>query len=166
MIARPCARCGEPIAAGSYCVGCTPTSDRTNTTHVAYRNDARWKNLSRRLRHAAPFCEFCGSRRDLCVDHIVPVAVVPELTYAEENLRVLCRSCNGRRGNQWSVEEAHQVLARLDDTMRRRPSRRSRQRAGALRSMLRTRGVGADQPPVRSGGRRGADYTPRPGGRR
>lgn len=122
--------------------------------------------MSRRLRRAAPFCEQCASRSDLCVDHVVPVSVVPELAYAEENCRVLCRSCNGRRGNRWTEAEALAVLARLEDTARRRPSRQARQRAEALRSALGTRGGGADRPTLRSDGSRGADYTPRPEGRR
>lgn len=163
MTARPCARCGEVIAAGTYCDEHKPTDQRTGRTHIAWRNDARWKNLSRRLRHAAPFCEDCGSRRDLTVDHIVPVSTVPELAYAEENCRVLCRSDNGRRGNRYTEDEALQVLARLEATARRRPSRQVRQRVEALRSALGTRGVGADQPTLRPSRRPSLRYTP--GGR-
>lgn len=41
-------------------------------------------------------CEMCGSRADLTVDHIIPVAEGggPDLA----NLQCLCRSCNSRKG--------------------------------------------------------------------
>lgn len=41
-------------------------------------------------------CRHCGSADDLCMDHIVPESLGGETTV--ENLQVLCRSCNSRKG--------------------------------------------------------------------
>ena len=45
-------------------------------------------------------CTSCGSESNLCIDHVIPVCTVAEskLDYrilnTEENLTILCRSCN------------------------------------------------------------------------
>jgi 5-methylcytosine-specific restriction endonuclease McrA len=41
-------------------------------------------------------CEDCGARDDLTIDHIVPVALGGRSDV--DNLQVLCRSCNSRKG--------------------------------------------------------------------
>jgi hypothetical protein len=41
-------------------------------------------------------CRLCSSRDDLTLDHIL--AISNGGTHAPENLRVLCRSCNSRKG--------------------------------------------------------------------
>lgn len=41
-------------------------------------------------------CRHCGSDNHLCLDHIVPLSLGGEDTV--ENLQVLCRSCNSRKG--------------------------------------------------------------------
>lgn len=99
MTARPCVDCGDVIATGTRCDECrtiaTPGKFR-DRTH-AHWNTARWKRLSKRLRRMQPWCSTCGSTNDLTVDHIVPIALRPDLTYTLSNLDVLCRSCNGRK---------------------------------------------------------------------
>ena len=40
-------------------------------------------------------CQYCGMRRYLAVDHIVPVSKGGETTH--ENLQTLCRRCNSRK---------------------------------------------------------------------
>lgn len=46
-------------------------------------------------------CLHCGAADDLTLDHIVPYSHGGPDTY--ENLRVLCRPCNSRRGNRIEV---------------------------------------------------------------
>jgi hypothetical protein len=61
----------------------------------------RTRYVSRATRHAvwqasAGRCTHCGSRHDLELDHVEPFALGGDSR--EENLRLLCRSCNLRRG--------------------------------------------------------------------
>ena len=131
MTARPCIRCGGVFATGSHCTDCRPKDNRTNREHVAWRNNAQWKDLSKRLRRTSPFCEWCGATEQLTVDHILPVSDYEELAYAVENCRVLCKACNGRRGHTFTLDEAEAVLKRLEATQRRQPTKispRTRQR--------------------------------------
>lgn len=112
MTARPCIACGEVISTGTYCTECKPAETGRDRTS-AHWNNARWKNLSKRLRAAQPFCDICAGTAHLQVDHLLPVVDFPELTYQTANLRVLCRTCNGRRGASYTVAEAELVLSRL-----------------------------------------------------
>lgn len=49
-------------------------------------------------------CAECGQRirksSDITVDHIKPRSKYPELSLEMENLRVLCRSCNSKKGDR------------------------------------------------------------------
>lgn len=155
MTLKPCIGCGTPTR-GSRCDDCKPKDTRTDRTHVAWRNDTRWKNLSKRLRKASPFCEWCGTDDQLSVDHILPDADYPQLAYAVENCRVLCKRCNGKRGNNFTDAEAQHVIDRLADTYRRRPTADGRARLDAARTAL-TRGDAPPRPPRRPAGKaRGA----------
>lgn len=127
MTLKPCIQCGEP-SDRSRCPEHRPKDTRTDRAHIAWRNDIRWKSLSKRLRRASPFCEACGTSADLTVDHVIPVADAPELAYAVENCRVMCRPCNGRRGDRVTLAEALDVLDRLRATLARRPSQGARER--------------------------------------
>lgn len=55
-------------------------------------------------------CFFCGNTDNLEIDHIIPVNQGGNSE--ENNLRVLCQSCNGRRnaGLRWSKEENGWVI--------------------------------------------------------
>lgn len=76
-------------------------------------NHYRWvpeeeKNTIKDLRSAAAYgqwrrqvmerdlrqCQFCGSKKSICADHIQPVAWRPDLVYDTENGRVLCQKCH------------------------------------------------------------------------
>jgi 5-methylcytosine-specific restriction endonuclease McrA len=60
---------------------------------------ASWQRLSRLARQRQPWCTFCGSTRDLVADHINPAARGRHaLTLAD--VQVLCRRCNGSKGNK------------------------------------------------------------------
>lgn len=94
MTLKPCLTCGEPSEA-TRCPDCRPKDTRPRD-RVTRTNNARWKNLSRRLRRLQPFCNHCGTADDLTVDHIIELEDGGE-PYALDNLQVLCRSCNTRK---------------------------------------------------------------------
>jgi len=58
----------------------------------------RWKALRQQaLRRDGFRCVKCGARGRLEVDHVKPVRTHPELSYALDNLQVLCGSCHSRK---------------------------------------------------------------------
>ncbi|WP_082994382.1 HNH endonuclease signature motif containing protein [Mycobacterium paragordonae] len=122
-VQRPCLGCGCLIASGSRCQECRPKRRPASGRKGRTATDWRWRNLSQRLRKLSPFCERCGSREDLTVDHVIPISdpVGAELVYDELNLRVLCRRCNAERGYRCTQAERRQVLQAI---RRRRPRSR------------------------------------------
>jgi len=55
---------------------------------------------ARMIKTFEPICSLChkdvyGS--DITLDHIMPASKYPELRLEPTNMRVLCRSCNGRK---------------------------------------------------------------------
>lgn len=71
----------------------TPTVSRPNIP--AYIRNAVFER-------DGSLCLFCGSTENLSLDHILPWSMGGPDTV--ENLRVLCRSCNSRRGNRMEVD--------------------------------------------------------------
>lgn len=53
----------------------------------------RWTRLRRRFLRAHPSCASCGKPGEH-VHHVIPRADNPELCYAWDNLRTLCRPCH------------------------------------------------------------------------
>lgn len=43
-------------------------------------------------------CQYCGSSKDLTIDHIIPLSRGGENTF--DNVTVACRRCNSRKGNK------------------------------------------------------------------
>ncbi len=58
------------------------------------RSDVRKKIFDR----DGKVCKHCGSTENLSMDHIIPVSKGGEDSL--ENLQVLCKSCNSRKGNR------------------------------------------------------------------
>lgn len=62
-------------------------------------------NLMRKqvIKEKGRICSECGKRitnsNDVTVDHIRPWSKYPHLALKKQNLRVLCRSCNARKGD-------------------------------------------------------------------
>lgn len=112
---KPCIVCGEPSATTRCVEHQLPTHSGTpNVEHPAYANGTRWKNLSRRLRRQQRFCDRCGSKQQLTVDHIVRFKDRPEWAYEEANLRILCKPCNSElSGVKASPEVEAQVAAKI-----------------------------------------------------
>ncbi|WP_078912724.1 HNH endonuclease [Streptomyces sp. NRRL S-646] len=75
-----------------------PRKYRSKNTRTAGRYDAQWQRLRAEAIRAQPYCSFCGSAEDLTGDHIIPLSKGG--TNEASNVRVLCRSCNSRRGNR------------------------------------------------------------------
>jgi ATP-dependent DNA helicase RecQ len=54
-------------------------------------------------------CDMCNESvegRDATVDHIVPAALTGEPVNTLSNLRLLCRSCNSKKGTKVSFRQA------------------------------------------------------------
>ncbi len=94
MSMKPCLVCGDV----SDATRCPEHRTKDERVRPAERRTARWARLSKRLRKAQPFCLTCGSRDDLTVDHVIPVTIRPDLAFEVDNLAVLCRRCNSRKG--------------------------------------------------------------------
>jgi len=105
MVARPCLVCRQPTSSGPRCREHAIDFDAPRRRAD---NDPRYISLRKRIRDKwfiehGPWCP--GYRRpghvsfDLQVDHIVPLARGGPLL-DERNLQVLCRSCNGTKGDR------------------------------------------------------------------
>lgn len=95
---RPCLTCGEPSDA-TRCTDCTQSTEHT-LTREQRGYDSRWRRLSRRARRLQPFCTDCGTTQDLTGDHSPEAWARHERGQAIrlQDIDVVCRSCNGRRG--------------------------------------------------------------------
>ncbi|BCP10439.1 hypothetical protein MINTM020_25370 [Mycobacterium paraintracellulare] len=113
MLSKPCLTCGEEAEPGrSRCRDCRPRRTRRRTRADRNRPSA-WDRLAKRLCTQSPFCERCSSTDRLEADHIVPVSEDPTLALEPLNCRVLCRTCNRRRGNRCTDAERQAVHAAI-----------------------------------------------------
>ena len=65
----------------------------------AYRPSVSQKVRQRVFRRDGGQCQVCGARRDLEIDHIIPLSRGGSNT--AKNLQVLCATCNRRKGNRY-----------------------------------------------------------------
>lgn len=162
MTLRLCTVCGEPCE-GSRCTGHRTPDTRTGRGVGHAGDDAVFRAISSRLRRASPFCQSCGARGDLTVDHIIPTSEAPELAREVLNMRVLCRSCNSRRGNRVSDAERQGVL----DAIAARHHRRSRSAVMGRPVVRLSSQVSGGMPPSEGatprGGRQNLCHSPRDG---
>ncbi|WP_374223780.1 HNH endonuclease [Streptomyces sp. ISL-11] len=92
--------------------GCTSATQRAGRC-ASHQRPHNWGNASARNRQRPSDatsrrsralardrfrCQFCGSRQELEVDHIVPVARGG--TWAPSNLRTLCRPCHRQKTHE------------------------------------------------------------------
>jgi 5-methylcytosine-specific restriction protein A len=92
---KPCLDCGVP-ASGSRCRRHQREYERRRGTPAERGYDETWRLNVRVAITAQPFCSSCRSTTDLTGDHIVPLSRGG--TNRADNIRVLCRSCNSRKG--------------------------------------------------------------------
>lgn len=95
---KPCEVCDE-LSEQSRCDEHRPKpKPKPKAKQAGY--DAAWKKLSARARKAQPFCLWCGSDRDLQLDH-TPAAwerKAQHLPIRLQDVRVLCGACNRAAG--------------------------------------------------------------------
>lgn len=101
----PCLSCGE-LCEGSRCPECSSAVARLadRSRRLPKRRgrgyDSQWQRLSARARELQPFCLDCGATHDLTADHL-PSAWYRKyrgLSVRLEDVEVVCRECNRRRG--------------------------------------------------------------------
>ncbi len=63
-------------------------------------NTNKWRDLRLVILRKYDRCLCCGSKNNLSVDHILPVSLYPQHAFSENNLQVLCTSCNSSKGNR------------------------------------------------------------------
>ena len=90
-----CTKCSQPVDPNLQCQACGQTHGRSRgreRQRLSGRNTAAWKRLAAAAKAAQPWCSICKATDDLTVDHLR----YPAVTLAD--VRVACRSCNGRDG--------------------------------------------------------------------
>lgn len=104
--ARPCLSCQKPQTNGPRCPACTQAraqqrdQRRGTRTERGYTND--WHRVAAQAIAEQPWCTNCGHSgspdNPLTGDHILPKSKGGQPV--RENVRVLCRRCNSRRGDR------------------------------------------------------------------
>ncbi|WP_369015737.1 HNH endonuclease [Streptomyces hintoniae] len=96
-----CTRHKKLYSLGTQCPQCgsRPRKHKSKNTRTPGAYDYQWQKVRAEAIAANPQCLFCGSDRDLTGDHIVPLKEGG--TSTRDNVRVLCRSCNTRRENDY-----------------------------------------------------------------
>jgi 5-methylcytosine-specific restriction endonuclease McrA len=62
------------------------------------RTSHKWKKLRLQVLAASDVCWLCSRPGADTVDHILPLALYPELAHDMSNLRPAHKSCNSRKG--------------------------------------------------------------------
>lgn len=66
--------------------------------HDRIKNDPRWKQARADCLARDEYrCVQCGSEEELEADHILELALYPDLAFDVDNLRTLCRPCHELR---------------------------------------------------------------------
>ncbi|KAI4386657.1 hypothetical protein MLD38_004572 [Melastoma candidum] len=71
------------------------------------RNNLSRKNILYRDNYT---CQYCSSRENLTIDHVMPISLAGEWTW--ENLVTACSRCNSKKG-QKTIEEANMKLFKV-----------------------------------------------------
>jgi 5-methylcytosine-specific restriction endonuclease McrA len=87
---------GTPCA---LCATATPRRHKSKNTRRPGQYDYQWQKVRAEAIRLQPYCLFCGTDKDLTGDHIIPLKEGG--TNVLDNVRVLCRSCNTRRENDY-----------------------------------------------------------------
>lgn len=107
---RPCVTCGE-LSQTTRCPDHTPTPyPKAPTAERGY--GAAWQRLSRRARAIQGYCSDCGTTDDLTTDHSEQAWARAErgLPIRLVDVDVVCRTCNGRRGQARPIRDTPSVV--------------------------------------------------------
>jgi len=97
MSDRLCPECHRPVSSGFHVECKRIRNARKNATRSAQaHNTSTHRRIREKLLRRYPFCAACASRHDLTVDYIIPISAGGPMTLS--NARLLCRSCNSRKG--------------------------------------------------------------------
>jgi hypothetical protein len=118
-----------------------PTTNRDDIPAAVRRNV--WRRDGRACQFPLASGGLCGAKRFLELDHIVPRALGGAST--EDNLRVVCRSCNRLAARQKLGD------ALVDRYTRRAKETRRRRRAGCHRERIAQSSLFSPSPPETSG---------------
>ena len=71
---------------------------RRDTAGKKIRSSARWRKVRKMVLDMNPLCVVCDANGSkvvaVDVDHIIPLALQPDLAFDTSNLQGLCRSCH------------------------------------------------------------------------
>lgn len=95
-----CPGCGSPHTRRGRCARCRREAERRRGSRQQRGYTDAWLKLVASAIAAHPYCAECDSTADLTGDHIVPLSAGGKSEAS--NLRVVCRSCNSRKGGKLS----------------------------------------------------------------
>jgi len=95
---RLCPECHRPVHGRQIHIECKRIRNaRRNATRSAQaHNSGRHHEIRRILLAEQHRCSLCPATLDLTVDYVIPLSAGGSMTLG--NARVLCRSCNSRKG--------------------------------------------------------------------
>ena len=109
-----------PVGKQQRCADCARAYERAKRQRRGTRQqrgyDREWYELARQAVAAQPYCSACGATQDLTVDHGNPATRGrPGLTL--NDVQVLCRPCNARKGDSRTVTPLPQAPPPGDDLL-------------------------------------------------
>jgi len=93
-------------------VGKRHTPQRLNPSSSIYHT-ARWAKIRQIVLNRSPLCaDPFGIHKEhnelvpgVDIDHILPIALAPDLTWVVENLQPLCKSCHAKKTRKENKDE-------------------------------------------------------------
>lgn len=74
--------------------------------HDRIKNDPRWKAVRAAcLERDGYACVECGSTEQLQADHILELALHPDLAFELDNLQTLCQPCHEEKGKTGNAKQ-------------------------------------------------------------